>query len=107
MGSKHSSTKENKNDALVQHIPHSINSNVFPYPDNKEFRGHKFFMKVVGVLEDYCNVPIKEHEYHMEDSEYILEYVSITPSGSDLLESRKKDLVYEDHFNHSVENMVG
>jgi hypothetical protein len=104
---KSSSSKTNRNDAVVQHIPHCVNSNVFPYPENKEFRGHRFFMKVVGILKNGCDAPIRQHEFHEEDSEYLLEYVSITTSGTDLIKNRKKDIVYEDHFNQAVVNMIG
>jgi hypothetical protein len=105
--SKHSSTKKNTRDDPVEHVPRSVRSNLFPYPDNKEFKGHEFFMKIVGMLKNHRGVPAKKYEIHMEASEYILEYVSMTISQSDLVERREKDLVYEDHFNQSIMNMAG
>ena len=105
--SKNSPAKKERNNISPQDTAHIVRANVFPYSDKEEFKGHRFFMKVIGELKTPDDFLAKHYEFHMEDSEYILEYVSLTTNGTDLIKNRNKDLVYEDHFNHSVINMVG
>jgi hypothetical protein len=105
--SKQSSTNKRRSNITAQKVPQSANLDIFPYPDNKQFKGHGFFMKVIAELKDLSDFPTEDRKIDKEESEIVFEYVSLITRQADLIECREKDVVYEDHFNQSVITMVG
>jgi hypothetical protein len=107
MAAKSSSTNSRKNSTKSEQPPKNVKADIFPYADNKQFKGHGFFMEVIATLQDLNHFPVKNRHIDNEESEAVLENVSLVIRQSELIERRKNDVVYEDHFNQSVIDKIG
>ena len=102
-----SSSNSSKDNTTAKQTQKNGNPDVFPFADNQQFKGHGFFMEVIATLKRPSDFPPETRQIDKEESEIVLEYVSLVNKQADLIKRRKNDVVYEDHFNQSVIDMIG
>ncbi|UJR18536.1 hypothetical protein I4U23_005443 [Adineta vaga] len=90
----------NENFTTIENNPPTSSS------EDKNRKKHQVFMEILGIPTDQLLSSEMNCSIEKEESENILEQISIKKRGQEWLQIRRNDLVYEDHLNSSFTKMI-
>ncbi|CAF1448170.1 unnamed protein product [Adineta ricciae] len=109
LNDKFDKLKENLPERLIESKDENFEkrNSPIPFSSSENLKRYKIYMEILGIPSYQLTISSPaNNSIEKEESENILEEISIKKHGQEWLQIRRNDLIYEDHLNSSFMKMI-